>query len=265
MGQKINATGLRLKKKLNWNNLFSVHSYKNYSNVLTKVSQIQAATKIMLSKFHLSPNLLNVTKNSKTYNISSKLLNTYQTRKFTRNTKLKIDSFLTKTAFSATKQFNSLVTPSFYNFSKLSLKKQKMVYNKQSSVSKTEQKNMLLLSPKLVTAQISAILNSGSSAKIIQPSYNLSLEIPRLLIRLLQPFKDELLGIKVICSGRWRKTKSGRKQKLQIKYGKVKNPTLTGVVFFDCSSVKTKFGKCGIKVWISIKKNNVSSNKSILA
>ena len=83
---------------------------------------------------------------------------------------------------------------------------------------------------------------------------NLSASIPLLLTKLLSPFKNQLLGVKVICSGRWKKTGSGRKQKLCVKYGRVRNPNLSSVILFDYITQKTKFGACGIKVWVANKK-----------
>jgi hypothetical protein len=46
MGQKINAIGLRLKKKLNWNSLFCTHNVKNYSNIQQYVNQTNEATSL---------------------------------------------------------------------------------------------------------------------------------------------------------------------------------------------------------------------------
>jgi len=60
-------------------------------------------------------------------------------------------------------------------------------------------------------------------------------------------------GIKIICSGRWQRTKSSRKQRMSYSFGKIKRQTISKVIDYGFSYVTTKFGVCGIKVWVSYK------------
>jgi len=60
-------------------------------------------------------------------------------------------------------------------------------------------------------------------------------------------------SIKLICSGRWTKTKSSRKQKFIYSLGKLKNQTISAFLDYGFSFVITKYGTCSLKVWISYK------------
>jgi ribosomal protein S3 len=63
--------------------------------------------------------------------------------------------------------------------------------------------------------------------------------------------QNHILGFKIVCSGKWKKTRSGRKQKLTIKFGQIVNSSVSNVILYDYSVQKTRFGSCSIKVWIS--------------
>jgi ribosomal protein S3 len=67
----------------------------------------------------------------------------------------------------------------------------------------------------------------------------------------LRDIQKSIVGLKVICSGKWKKTRSGRKQKFLVKFGRIKNPSISVATSYNYAFQKTKFGSCSIKVWIS--------------
>jgi len=67
-------------------------------------------------------------------------------------------------------------------------------------------------------------------------------------------FHKLITGLKIECKGKWKKTRSGRKQKLNISFGKIQKNTLTNIIFYHSNSQETKYGKCSIKIWISYNK-----------
>jgi ribosomal protein S3 len=56
-----------------------------------------------------------------------------------------------------------------------------------------------------------------------------------------------------MCSGKWKKTRSGRKQKFVVQLGRIPNSGVSNLVFFDQMTQKTKFGCFSVKVWIFMK------------
>jgi len=68
----------------------------------------------------------------------------------------------------------------------------------------------LLISPKLIANHISKLLDMDSKLVLQQyptifsgsPTTNLNISIPTTLTRILKPFKHNILGIKIICSGK---------------------------------------------------------------
>lgn len=61
-------------------------------------------------------------------------------------------------------------------------------------------------------------------------------------------------GIKVECSGRWKQTSNGRSQKVRLLLGNVSTQTNNKFISYDYSTTHTKYGSCGIKVWICYNK-----------
>jgi hypothetical protein len=85
---------------------------------------------------------------------------------------------------------------------------------------------------------------------------NLLSGITRFTLSLLKQVKfshsNVLSGLKVECSGKWKHTASGRKQRLVFKIGNIRAQSFgQQVLSFGFSSANTKFGSCGFKVWAS--------------
>lgn len=256
MSQKINATGLRLKKKLSWNSVFCLHNPQKYANLTVSNRQIKYATTAILSKINTYSNRLFTVRNSKTAVVYSKLIQQQQAYKNTRFYQKQMLKRM-EAALSALSSLRNLsLTGNFINYQLSSLITQNSVIKKKGLDRSSHflKSSFTLLTAKLITSFISALLQKDAKTKYGIDTSNLSASIPLLLTKLLSPFKNQLLGVKVICSGRWKKTGSGRKQKLCVKYGRVRNPNLSSVILFDYITQKTKFGACGIKVWVANKK-----------
>ena len=256
MSQKINATGLRLKKKLSWNSVFCLHNPQKYANLTVSNRQIKYATTAILSKINTYSNKLLTVRNSKTAVVYSKLIQQQQAYKNTRFYQKQMLKRM-EAALSALSSLRNLsLTGNFINYQLSSLITQNSVIKKKGLDRSSHflKSSFTLLTAKLITSFVSALLQKDAKTKYGIDTSNLSASIPLLLTKLLSPFKNQLLGVKVICSGRWKKTGSGRKQKLCVKYGRVRNPNLSSVILFDYITQKTKFGACGIKVWVANKK-----------
>jgi ribosomal protein S3 len=63
--------------------------------------------------------------------------------------------------------------------------------------------------------------------------------------------QNRINGISIICSGRWLKTRTGRKQKLKVTIGKIRKQTYRYNVDYDLTSLTSKHGTFSVKVWIS--------------
>jgi ribosomal protein S3 len=70
---------------------------------------------------------------------------------------------------------------------------------------------------------------------------------------LLKNYNYKIIGLKIICLGRWKKTSTGRKQKLFLKFGQVKSSDISNKIIYQTISQTTKFGVCSIKIWIAQK------------
>lgn len=57
-----------------------------------------------------------------------------------------------------------------------------------------------------------------------------------------------IAGVKIICSGRWQKTKSSRKQRMTYSFGKIQRQSFSKFIDYGFIATTTKYGVCGIKV-----------------
>jgi hypothetical protein len=247
MGQKINPLGLRLKKRTNWNTLFCVQNIKNYSKINTHNQQIEYSLDILLSNFHLFANNKTIIKNSKNYQIYTRLL---QKKDIIRNHL----EFQNSDRLELVKNEKKKIKNLFLNKYSIAYTFSDYFFNKQPrDISKITNKQLLILAPKIITTYITNQLSKKGTLKRSTFRANLNFGIMAFSYQLLKRIQNSIIGLKIICSGKWKKTKSGRKQKLTVKFGRVVNPSMSNTILYDYSAQKTKFGVCGVKVWIAHK------------
>ena len=172
--------------------------------------------------------------------ISSDLLTNWKNQKF-ENRNLKNESIKNMSPFSNTFLFNFLKL----NFSSLKLKK----------INKYKKSSFF---PFICAQTLSdfVVLQENLPNKHKNRNFKWGLKIG--IIKLAHFFFNSkttnlISGIKFICSGRWIKTKSSRKQKFIYSLGKLKNQTISAFLDYGFSFVTTKYGICSLKVWISYK------------
>lgn len=249
MGQKINSTGLRLKKKINWKYNFSVYNFSNYSQTLLDVNQTENAVSSSLKNIKFFQNDLLILKSSKKTSLYCKLLNY---KKATNNLNVHTNSNRTvcvNDLMDNSKQF-------LFSSKKIQLTTSDVYFNKNNINFTNYIKNKVnIISPLIVVSYITNYLNKDIKKKLSLSNQNIQVIIARFLDILLRYNKSGIVGIKIICSGKWKKTRSGRKQSFVIQRGLLQKSSMSNNIFFDYDAQKTKFGMFGIKVWIALKNN----------
>lgn len=253
MAQKINSFSLRLKKRANWNASFCSHNFKDYSNINIKNQQIdQAINTLFTSNFHIFPNNITLTKNSKNYQLYVKL---FQKKDILSKSKNNSVEFQNSDRFELLNNNTKIVNTCFLNNKNTIYTFSDFFFNKQTkSFLKITKKQLIVLSPKIIHYYISNQLKKTGILKSSIFTTNLNTGILAFCFTLLKRVKGSITGLKIVCSGKWKKTRSGRKQKLTIKFGQIINPSVATNILYDFSSQKTQFGACSIKVWIAHKK-----------
>ena len=78
-----------------------------------------------------------------------------------------------------------------------------------------------------------------------------------MLFTLRKYFKNKnkflINGIRISIAGKWKKTGSGRKQRLTINIGRLNIQTMNSFIDYDFQNVSTKFGCFSLKTLISYK------------
>jgi hypothetical protein len=143
-------------------------------------------------------------RNSKTAVVYSKLIQQQQAYKNTRFYQKQMLKRM-EAALSALSSLRNLsLTGNFINYQLSRLITQNSVIKKKGLDRSSHflKSSFTLLTAKLITSFVSALLQKDAKTKYGIDTSNLSASIPLLLTKLLSPFKNQLLGVKVICSGR---------------------------------------------------------------
>lgn len=233
IGQKVNMTSLRIGKRLNWQALWSG---RNSAENTYFEMQLKHYSKVLFSYFGLTTAILINKKNSKKIQTYAKLIE---------------PGFSVKTGFSSKSIQTRKLRKSAVNISAAMLKHD---YNMVVSTKKAQSPVLYVLGQN-VAEYIAKQLSLAPKLKNMHFRRNLTQGIEALTRQVLVEHKNAgLLGIKVLCAGKWRKTGSGRKERLNIKKGELLTQSMRGLGYYGFATTATKYGACGIKVWITYKK-----------
>ena len=246
MAQKINSTVLRLKKRLNWSTVFCAHNFNEYSNLIKNTLQISATNNRIMHKININSNYNILIKNSKTYQQNYPILNK------------KVFFYFVKLIF-----FSNKTLQNYYDYKKIYVQfykvlfKRFFLYQKQlvlkiANEARRFNNSFLIIHPKLLAEFLKMQMTSPNIINLKKNNFDKNIQVNLLnFIRIiLTKFKYDILGLKITCNGRWKKTKSGRKQKIYLKFGQLKNSNLTNKVFFHSIYQQTKYGFFSIKIWV---------------
>jgi len=202
-------------------------------------------TNIVFSNFHAFPNNITITKNSKKYQICAKL---YQKKDIIKLLQTPQNPQL----LNRSEQLNS-EKKKIKNLSLGSSRKNfvfsDLFFNKNSNNYKRLTNNQfVILTPKLIANYVANQIKKKRVLNHPQFMVNLNIGILNFSHILLKQFQKNIIGLKIICSGKWKKTRSGRKQKLTVKFGQIVNSKIANTLLYDYQSQTTKYGVIGIKI-----------------
>ena len=248
MTNKINPNILRLNIRKNWSITTGFDIFR-FSNLQYKNSNLTNTISLLTSNFDFYSKI-SLVKNAKHWRFFSKVIGNTQIvdsllpyYPVNNPSILPITDFsLKKSVFDSqnfslkhriNKKFNSLAYTALNNKNFLFefSKQQKLQTNKKLALSIT--KHFFLVDPLLISDFIITQLQQPSNLQNPYFTKNLQSNIFKILCAFLtiknkkrqsinQPARikiKSIIGIKIECSGRWKKTKSGRKQKLHFSYG----------------------------------------------
>jgi|TARA_B110000902_G_C14088856_1_gene506034 hypothetical protein len=200
MGQKINALGFRLKKRLNWDVSFCAQDLKTYSGVNFKNQQFEQTTKILFSKFHFFPNKTTINKNSKNYQIYTKL---FQKKDIIQGSKNSVLEFQSNERVELLNQSKTLTKNLFFNSKLVNYVFSDYFYHKRAQLFKKVTNNIFLnMSPKIVHFYVANQLKKNCTLKRGPFTTNLNTGILVFIFNLLKRVQNHILGFKIVCSGK---------------------------------------------------------------
>jgi len=134
-----------------------------------------------------------------------------------------------KNFFFINKKLNLEISNSFFPNFNITEKNDRRSIN----YSILKKNKFLILSPKFFSLFIMNEIKLTRDKQIYNFSENFKNIVSRFCKKFLIIFKNNILGIKIVFSGKWKKTRTGRKQKLTLKFGKMRNNALNEIILFD--------------------------------
>lgn len=259
MAQKLNATNLRLNKRLNWQTKLCAHNFNDYFNLIFNTTQTIKVTNSILNKLNISKVNLLLIKNLYGFIFS---YNIFDPRYYFYYLKLILFGGLLNYAIYDTNyskykadylKLFKLVTKSF-------ILNQKSCVQLISNVDSQSKSNKLVIPFNLMLPDV---ITEFSNKQIVDYNHinlqqnNFKSNIQRNLLKyinyLLFKLKYNIIGLKIVCIGKWKKTAAGRKQRLYLKFGQIKSSNIANKLIYHNIATTTKYGVCSIKIWISHK------------
>ena len=256
MAQTINTTTFRLKKRFNWKFLLCAQKFTVLNNECQRLVKLK---QLLFSRYRYWSNSYLINKNSKGYRVFSKLISDYEiTNEITQQNSAKNLNSTSSDSIKKAKRDLPL-----FNISKNSLLFEHGNFKqlKQNFKIATTNNPFLFISPEFLVSYAQQKMKEGRKSFFINNNINLGLlKIIEVLFfynnrndKLQKTTINNITGLKIQCSGRWKRTKNGRAQRLNLSFGQLKKTSMSTSVFYNSFCEKTKYGTCNIKIWIAFK------------
>ena len=248
MAQKINSLSFRLNNRYNWSTIINTHNFNDYFNQIINTNKLQTIKKNIFFSLRSMNNVLTISKTSKAYKVNCKLINQMNYFELVKLicTSKRITQLFHRYQLTYFKLFKHMFT--LYSSSK-----HQLIFRSGSINSNKLLKNQyLVFYPLLITQFVTSQLTNTNIINLTGTNFNNTLQtnILKLIKLLLVKFNYKIIGFKVICVGKWKKTKTGRKQKIYFKFGQIQTANIANKIYYHSTAQKTKFGVCSIKIWI---------------
>lgn len=250
MGQKINSTSFRLGKRLSWEFFWSVKK-TNFGFCLYTSTDSRC---VIGKKIDFSGVFINYVYFSRTNKDVRILNNTFLKRNASKNIlKINFNDNIEEKIYKSLKDLFFLNSKNCLN---IHLFPSSFPWSFCGAMPDSKKHFYWpYLNPKVISNYISQQLSTPRNKKSVGFKRNLLSGILEIVTQLFKNYSQQIIsGFKISCVGKWRQTSSGRSQKTTISIGNVPKQTLGQTILSASSITTTKYGTCGIKVWICYKK-----------
>jgi hypothetical protein len=190
MGQKINALGLRLKKRVNWQNQFCVQDITHYSRVNLNIEQMKTVTSFIFSKFQNFLSNMIVNKNNKNYQLYAKIL---QKKDLMANPN-EVSDIARGELLKKKEQFFMLWH--------MNIRGLKFNFSNFLNNEYRKKKSFLMLTPQLISLFLKMQLTKTNTIKFSSFKLNLKSGILLFCLLILKRLKTNIVGLKISCFGK---------------------------------------------------------------
>lgn len=255
MQQKINANALRLGKRINWLSTWGEYP-KTFIKSLFFDLELRFFVKLLLDRFGFFDDNLRVKKNARVSRSSGRALSSVNLigKWYSYLQNIPESSKLTK-ELRDYKQ-NQYVNCLLYFFG-YHVFEYRLYFAKEADKAwfHPEKRTCLpIFSGQLISNYISKQISLSMNFKDLSFKNSFETALKKIARNFAKTQNCRLVsGIKIICSGKWKKTKSGRAQSAVFRLGRLRTQSVSSLVDCGFATSVTKFGCCGVKVWVSYK------------
>lgn len=254
MGQKTNRIVLQLGNKLNWNNVWCENIITSNALVINDI-ETSNRFQIIIRHLMLSSSAISTKRFNSKLLMYSKLISH---RKLVENVNTSYSENVQSVQKASIESISPLMNNVIVRVSNYGeQEKNKYLYFLQAfKVFSVKQKLNYL--PFAFSSMLCHYISEQLKGSKKPNDLNFQKNLLNSLVRLSGIFISKtnavnILGIKIQCSGRWSKTRSGRKQKIVMVLGKTASESNKSLASSSFSAVSTRFGVTGIKVSIRYK------------
>jgi len=253
MGQKVSSISLRLGKRLCWSSIWTAKTNDYGTSHITTLERqhyLQSLTTFLGSRAN-EFFVLHSNKPTKTF---VKLINNSSFGDIFDVSHAKNSQSVWKQKYnikdvSAISKKNGSTTDVFLH-SLVNLRERKLENGNQLNL-------LPVLNAQLLSDFIAEQVRAPENQKSQAFKQNLLSGVAKITLALLKRVRlsksSIISGLKIECSGKWKQTASGRKQKLLFTVGSIKAQSMDQFLSFGFSTINTKFGSCSFKVWVCFK------------
>ena len=253
MGQKVSSISLRLGKRLSWSSLWTAKD-TNYGSKFVTSRERQHYLNNLFNYLGIHVNELFILNSNKPTRTVAKVFNhdsfsnVFDTGHLKNSQNTTRQKYNIKDVSAISRRDHS--TMDIFLSSLTGIKRKRL-----------ERANKLAVLPvfnaQILADYIAEQVGFPENQKSQAFRKNLLSGVAKFTIFLLKKVKlaksNVISGLKIECSGKWKQTASGRKQKLIFIVGNIKAQSLDQFLSFGFSTISTKFGSCSFKVWVCFK------------
>lgn len=250
MSQKANPTSIRLNNRNSWATILNTDK-RQFSSLFFADLQTRFFLATFLKFFSILGDkpIIKIFKRNSIY-VQSSFVNKLVRKKILSSNQRIFNNKKLNNSCSNISYYNGLSRIHIYDFHRW--KKKKLISVLAKKIKKSSFNLIRYNSAQMLGVYIGWQLESSFKQRDLNFKSNLKKGVGKTIQSFLKKENQNLIcGIKIVCAGRWKKTKSGRKQIFTFSRGKLSTQSFSSFIDVGFYNGQTKYGNFSLKISIA--------------